>query len=334
MKKLQTLLIITAVVSFQFTYGQSDFTDATSDVSKINAKADWPAEGRKSKNGGGWSVNPNVLGKVPKRVALVTFYLEDPGTSKEKQSATSYSGFMWSTPADKATEHVKGFYDQSIDALIQAYAKYDMELLTPDQFLDTDEKKSFYNSFQVEHGKLKKTKEKSSALSKAGKLDIARFRAVPDGGYKSIIIANEKANFYGSIYNFLMDSNESKFFQSMGYDLANGLGVDAVVAVTIVTRKEEMAKENYSVNHVSMYMFGPNPTQLPEEEDKGLKGAFYVRGQFYCGSRVNFSKLENFQRVDKKKGTPNWAPVYTGMENVMTALTDKIGTYFQGRLAK
>ena len=323
-----------AIFSYQMTLGQSDFTDATSDVSKIKAKADWPAEGRKSKNGGGWSVNPNVLGKVPERVALVTFYLEDPGTSKEKQSATSYSGFMWSTPNDKANEHVAGFYDQSIDALIQAYAKYGMDLLTPDQYLDTQEKKDFYTNFHVQHGKLKKEKTKSKVATKAGLLSLTRHKAVPPGGYKAIPIANEKPNYYGSIYNFLMDSNESRFFQSMGYDLATGLGVDAVVAITIVTRKEEMAKEDYSVNHVSMYMFGPNPIQKSEEEDKGLKGAFYIRGQFYCGSRVNFTKLANFQRTGKKKGTPNWAPVYTGMENVMTALTDKIGNYFQDRLAK
>lgn len=334
MKNFKVLVTILTIVTYQMAYGQSDFSDATADVSKIKARADWPAEGRKSKNGGGWSVNPNVLGHVPKKVALVTFYLEDPGSSKEKQSATTYSGTMWATSSTKANEHVAGFYDQSIDALIQAYAKYDMELLTPDQYLDTEEKKAFYNGFQVQHGKLKKTKSKSKALTKAGALSLTRHRAVPSGGYKAIPIANEKVNYYASIYNFLMDSNESKFFQSMGYDLATGLGVDAVVAVTIVTRKEDMTKENYSVNHASMYMFGPNPTQLPEEEDKGLKGVFYVRGQFYCGSRVNFSKLENFQRVDKKKGTPNWAPVYSGMENVMTALTDKIGTYFQGRLAK
>ena len=326
MKKLKVLLIGLAVFSYQIVHGQSDFTDATKDVSKIKAKSDWPAEGRKSKNGGGWSVNPNVLGKIPKRVALVTFYLEDPGSFKDNASAA----FIWATNDPKADEHVGGFYDQSIDGLIQAFAKYDMDLLTPDQYLDTDEKKSFYNSFEVQHGKLKKDK-KSAGF---GGLKLDRYRAVPAGGYKAIPIAKEKAGIYTSQYNFLMDSNESRFFQSMGYDLASGLGVDAVVAITIVTRKEAMAKENYSVNHVSMYMFGPNPIQKSAEEDKGIKGAFYVKGQFYCGSRVNFPKLVNFQRTGKKKGTPNWAPVYTGMENVMTALTDKIGTYFQDRLSK
>ncbi|MFY0652409.1 MAG: hypothetical protein JXQ96_10265 [Cyclobacteriaceae bacterium] len=332
MKNLKVLLTVLVFLCATALYAQSDFTDATKDASKIKAKADWPAEGRKSKNGGGWSVNPNVLGKVPKRVALVTYYLEDPGTSKEKQSATSYSGFLWSTPVEKANEHVKGFYDQSIDALVQAYDKYGMELLTPDQYLDTDEKKEFYKNFYVVHGKLKQEKKKSKALTKAGLLDIARYRAAPDG-YRAMTIANEKANYYGSIYNFLMDSNESAFFQNMGYDLCTGLGVDAVVAVTIVTRKMNMTKEDYAVNHASMYMFGPNPIQKSAEEDKGLKGVFYIRGQFYCGSRVNYTKPVYFQKSGKK-GTPNGGPVYAGMENVMTALTDKIGTYFKDRLAK
>ena len=69
----------------------------------------------------------------------------------------------------------------------------------------------------------------------------------------------------------------------MGYDLATGLGLDAVLAVYIVTRKPDQYKENYGVNHVSMYMFGPNPIQLSDEEDSGLKGTFYVKGQFYSG---------------------------------------------------
>ena len=80
-----------------------------------------------------------------------------------------------------------------------------------------------------------------------------------------------------------MDNNESAFFQSMGYDLATGLGVDAVVAVNIVSRKVKKEKEDYALNSVSMYMFGPNPVQIPEEEDSGIKGAFYIKGQFYSG---------------------------------------------------
>jgi len=316
--------------------GGSDLADDTEDVDKIKAKDDWPGEGRKSNKGGGWSVNPELLGAVPKRVALVTFYLEDPGTADQDQSSngvtTTYSSAIWATADYKADEHVKGFYTHGIDAMIEAFDKNGMELLLPNQFLDTDEKKSFYNNFEVQHGKLKKAKDKSKFTGKGGQVSLDRYRAtVP--GFKTIPIANEKVNYYGSIYNYLMDSNESAFFQSMGYDLANGLGVDAVVVVTLVTRKIEQTKEDYALNHASMYMFGPNPVQLAPEEDKGLKGAFYIKGQFYCGARVNYTKPVYFQKSGKK-GTTGGLPVYNGMDNILTALTDKMGAYFQRRLEK
>ncbi len=134
----------------------SDLAKDTRDPSKVKAKADWPQEGRNSKSGGGWSVNPELLEKMPKRVALVTFYLEDPGTGDKTTTKTT----VWATNDYNADKHVAGFYDNGIEALVKAFSKYDMDLLLPEQFLDTEEKKTFYNDFQVQHGRLKQSKDK------------------------------------------------------------------------------------------------------------------------------------------------------------------------------
>ena len=38
----------------------------------------------------------------------------------------------------------------AIEPLKKTFKEYDLELLTPDQFLDTEEKKEFYNNFVLE----------------------------------------------------------------------------------------------------------------------------------------------------------------------------------------
>jgi len=308
---------------------QSDFTKETADVSKIKARQDFPLEGRPSKNGTGWSANVSRLPELPKKVALVTFYLEDPGMSDQKKTSsaytTTYSASLWATDPATAGLHVSGFYDESIDELKAGFEKMGMELLTPDQYLDTDEKRAFYNSFVPQHGGLKKEKTTTKKLSAAGTLEIARPRPTPPG-YKTMWISNEFSNSLTASEKFLStNKNDAKFFESMGYYLAEGLGVDAVAAVTIVTRKLKKDKADYGVNHVSLYVWTKNPIQLSEEEDTGLKGLFYIRGQFLAGARVTYGKTSLFQYQHKKKG---YGPEYAGMGNVMTALTDKINTYF------
>ncbi|MEQ8238769.1 MAG: hypothetical protein RIA69_06135 [Cyclobacteriaceae bacterium] len=324
--KSMFILLLTCSLSAM---AQSDFTKETADITKIKARQDFPLEGRPSKNGTGWSTNVSLLPEMPKRVALVTFYLEDPGMSDQKKTSstytTTYSASLWATDAGTAGLHVSEFYNASIDELKTGFEKMGMELLTPDQYLDSDEKKEFYNGFVPQHGGLKKEKTTTKKLSAAGTLQIARPRPTPPG-YKTIWISNEFANSLTAAEKFVnTNKNDAKFFESMGYYLAEGLGVDAVAAVTIVTRKLKKDKATYGVNHASLYIWTKNPIQLSEEEDTGLKGLFYIRGQFLAGSRVTYGKTSLFQLEHKKKG---YGPEYTGMGNVMTALTDKINGYF------
>lgn len=333
MKKPITKLLLVAILLLAFgmqAYAQSDFAESTANVSKIKARQDFNGEGRTSKKGTGWSTNVQLLDELPKKVALVTFYLEDPGTTKQKKSSTQIVAKLWSTDAATAQAHVNGFYNESIDDLKAGFEKMGMTLLTPDEFLTSDDKKTFYNSFMAEHGPLKKNKLSVKSMTAAGTLNIQRTRVAADG-YKVIWVNNE--NLYSTPATIFLNTgnNDAKFFESMGYKLAEGLGVDAVAAVTIVTRKPKENYYHYGVNAASLYVFTKNPIQLAEEEDTGLKGMFYIRGQFLAGSRVTYSKPELFQYQHKKKG---YGPVYDGMGNVMTAMTNKIDEYFQKRISK
>ena len=332
--RLMSALLLLCAFNIQI-FAQSDFAEATEEVSKIKARQDFPLEGRPSKNGTGWSTNVTLLDNMPKRVALVTFYLEDPGMSDSKKqsgaTATTYTGSLWRTSDALCQSHVEGFYNASIGDLKAGFEKMGMQLLTPDEFLDTQQKKDFYYSFVPQHGGLKKEKTESKGFTQAGILSMARFRAAPEG-YNKIWIANESSIITTQSELFVnTNKNDAKFFESMGYYLAEELGVDAVAAVSIITRKLDMNKENYGVNNVSLYMWTKNPIQLSEEEDTGLKGMFYIRGQFLAGSRITYGKPEMFQYQHKKKG---YGPDYSGMANAMTALTDKCNDYFEKRLAK
>ena len=97
---------------------------------------------------------------------------------------------------------------------------------------------------------------------------------------------------------------------SLGYELCKELGVDAVVVVYVVSRKLKMNKEDYGVNAVNMFMFGPNPIS-EGADDKN-------RGQFYCGTRVHF-KGSSAIFHDKKSNQTN----VKGFANIVSAMSKK-----------
>jgi hypothetical protein len=295
------------------------FTAKTSDAGKIKVMFDFPTEGRNSKNGGGYSANVELLNPKPKKVALISFYLYDPASSKTKGG--TYTGSVsvscWRTDEATGQTHVDNFYAQSIDVLKAEFKSYGMELLTPEEFIDTDERAEFYYGFNQESAKKEKTdvtvrKAAGTSISSVAEASVSTLKISPTGkGYRAFFVANESMT-ESSLENFktagIMGANR-KMTSSLGYELCQGLGVDAVVVVYIVTRKPKMNKEDYAVNAVSMYMFGPNPNS-EGADDKN-------RGQFYCGTRW-FSKPLLFQIA--KTGTVS----YDSMGNIMKALSGRL----------
>ncbi|PKP22084.1 MAG: hypothetical protein CVU05_05440 [Bacteroidetes bacterium HGW-Bacteroidetes-21] len=295
------------------------FTAKTANPAKIKAAFDFPTEGRNSKNGGGYSSNMELVNPKPKKVALVSFYLYDPACSKAKGG--TYTGSVsvscWRTSDSKGQEHIDGFYAKSIDAMKEEFKKYDIELLTPEEFIDTDEKADFYYNFSQESAKKEKSsvtirKAAGTTISSVAEASVSTLKISPTGkGYRAFFVANEDMTI-SKLENFksagIMGANR-KMSSSLGYELCKGLGVDAVVVCYIVTRKPNMKKEDYAVNAVSLYMFGPNPI-IDGEDDKN-------RGQFYCGTRF-FTKPLLFE--SKKIGTVS----YDNMDNVIRALSGRM----------
>ncbi|MDD3741529.1 MAG: hypothetical protein PHH30_09830 [Bacteroidales bacterium] len=314
-------LIITISVCALFTISLSaqkalPFTSKTANKDKIKISYDFPTEGRNSKNGSGYSANVELLNPKPKKVALVSFYLYDPAMGKS--SGGAYAGYAstscWRTPDSKGQEHIDGFYAESIDAMKAEFQKYGVELLTPEEFLDTDEKADFYYGFNQETAKKEKSdvtvrKAAGTTITSVAESSVSTLKVSPSGkGFRAFFVANENMNESATLIfksAGLMGANR-KMTSSLGYELCEGLEVDAVIVCYVVTRKLKMNKDNYAVNAVCMYMFGPNPV-IEGEDDKN-------RGQFYCATRF-FTKPLLFES-DKTKQVS-----YDNMDNVFAALS-------------
>lgn len=313
-KKAGKTEIVQAFASFGADYKEpepSQFAKATDDISKINVKFDFPTEGRNSNNGGGYSANLDLLEKKPQKVALVSYYVYDPSCSKSSggQFMGQASINTWRISDAAAKSFANGFYAESKDALIAGFKDYNVDLLTPDQFLDTPEKEAFFQEFEQESGKREK-KEVMHWGRMGLMLDMSTIKACPSSEkFRPFFVANENPNSSHAA-NFLtagwLGANR-KMTSSLGYELVNGLEVDAVLVAYIVVHQKGAYNMDYTVDAVNLYMFGPNPMGEGADDEN--------RGQFYCGTRY----MGNYKTFEKK-GEGN----YDHMDNVMTALAEKM----------
>lgn len=298
------------------------FADKTADVAKIKAKLDFPAEGRTSKKGSGYSANVDLLDPKPKKVALVSFYLYDPGSGKSTSTAgvvaTGKSkAEVWRTSDALAQTHIDGFYAQCVEPMKEGFKEFGIDLLIPEEFLDTEEKKEFFNGFDQESGKKEKTSTRAVGMYVSA--TISNIKICPyDEGYRPFFVVNEGMPTGQKFVNTGVGGANRKMTSSLGYELTKELDVDAVVVCYIVSTKLKSNKENYAINAVAMYIFGPNPmAEGPDDKN---------RGQFYSGARY-YNNLLEFS--NEKVGTS-----YDNIGNVVNVLAKKNANWVINREKK
>ena len=103
-----------------------------------------------SPNEKGEGPTPNLakLDAPPKRVALVSFYVADEG----KATGTYYSStrkFTWLTQ-DGASHFAERYYDRGLQALKEAFGRQGMQIVTHEEFLDTEAKRKAYLAYKLE----------------------------------------------------------------------------------------------------------------------------------------------------------------------------------------
>lgn len=326
-------------------HGQSELPKFASNPDKIKVKLDMPLEGRAYKNGTGYTLNPKMLDALPKKIALVSFYTFDPGFTKTWSSSTTTSGYYYDTKT--TTRHTEklnsggnaghialGFYVSAIDILKTRFKEMGMELLEPSEFLDTEEKRTFYKNFEIEHSKFNDFLAK--ALNSGANHDA--IYAYPQG-YRVMPIDNEpfanytqsgKLSFYA--YNNKVSDGQLWVMSKIGKeissinDLTRALGVDAVIFFysTIYVPKEGQI----NLQNVNMLMFGPNPVALPDGKDKKFN---YFPGQMYIGTRANVGVP--ILKVNKKKPETQKLD-FRGYGNIVQAMTNRMEAYFNKAFAK
>jgi len=300
---------------------------------KIKVRFDFPGEGRNSNNGSGYSANMDLVNPKPKRVALISYYLYDAGKGKANITGVG----AWRTQESAGQAQVDAFYNKSIGKLKDAFKGSGIDLLTPNEFLDTEEKAEYYYGFEQESAKkekvsLTRSKTRSSSSTTGGwttttyrttTATVGTLKVCPSGmGYRAFFVANE-AEDESLPNNFLtagVFGANRKMTSSLGNELATALGVDAVVVVYIATRKPKMNQDDYAVNAVVMMMLGPNPGRSAgsDPEAKNL-------GQFYCGTRTFYGSPSIFKDNRSVLGQ------YDGMANLLAAHAKKMSAYINGK---
>lgn len=334
MKK--TLLTVTAIaVSSIYLFAQSELPENYPSVDKVKVKFDFPKEGRSSNKGKGFSANLSRLPNGIKKVALVSFFVFDPGVTKT-WTTTAESDIMITT-----TFHVKkkstgglssdiclGALAKAYNPLINTFKEYGIDLLLPDQYLDTEEKRNYYNNFKVEHDKF------DSFLKNMGSANHDVVFGTPDGFIVADIVKEPFANYSMSGMFAVKKTNvaddqiyfydkDLKMDESLGYDLCSKLGVDAVL-VTYMTVWAKNEKE-IRLENIRMVMFGPNP-DMPENMESKYGIIPHIKGEFYCGVSVN-PEMALFHYNKKKPETQKFD--FTGFDIIYTAMVKKMGDYIK-----
>lgn len=292
MKRI-TLTKITIIAAIFFVACSAPKLSEYAEKTDLKSKAKYDFNQMKTRdNGKGFAVNMKALGKMPKRVALISFYVDDPGLTKVSKSAYSTNYNTSNTGSENAKMYANFFLKSSIESLKTNFAEYGMDLLTPDQFLTDNDKKTAYQNFVVKHTTLNKVGQSFGKFFKnAANSGTTLETDEAADGYQLVKINTKETSDAKKVAvqpNNLANCFDGQMIESVGYELTQALGVDAVVIIyNSQLANERWGKSRFYLAAVNMYMFGPNPTPLKEGKRDGNG---YSKGVFYGGVRMRFSK--------------------------------------------
>jgi hypothetical protein len=183
-----------------------------------------------------------------------------------------------------------------------------MQLLTPDEFLDTPEKKAAYDGLSLDKG----FTQKFFGWMAKGNADEWRFSGAPPT-YRVMPMATNvdvKGNHFDMAARGV---GVEKIAHTLGHELAKALNVDAVAILYNVVQAE---KKSITMKGAGLYMFGPNPVA-----DTGQ--SLYWDGHQYSGVYLRMDVP--FVSTDKEGHLVS--ADYEGYSLVAKALATRIGDH-------
>ena len=274
MKNLHSTAAILFCVIFTYsTHAQKSIKDYVNknDTKKLDKAVmidfmSQPATGKSYRDGHGKGPYLSSKEQLPKKVALITFHINDYGVSYVNDYGYTRVWTYSSVTAEGGNKIASAMHDHTIDNLKQRFAENGAQLLTPNEFLDTEEKIDYYyNQFQP-------------TVSKIG-----NFLSNIENRTSDIVVCADYYRYFdmGAAFDYLRS-------ESLGADLAKKLGVDAVLSIGIVIQSQNT--EAY-VRSFKMALHGPNPIERKDKKYVGQKtGTGYYHGQIYSGATLAFKK--------------------------------------------
>jgi len=174
--------------------------------------------------------------KIPAKVGIMAFYISDNDYSEVSDGwITSYK-----STEEKVNVIAQRIFDQSITGMKEQYGLMGMELLTPDEFLTTDELKHTYYNFPL-----------PNLEGKASVFDIEGSGAAVPDGFRLLP--------YGSVWGLHKFAKEQR-------DFFMGLDLDAFIIVEI-----KLVAANGSLNGIISKFYYKNPGFSKSEHSKSDK---------------------------------------------------------------
>jgi hypothetical protein len=180
---------------------------------------------------------PPALKNFPKRVGLLTYAVFDPGfleTSVKKYGYMSLKSTEYGQLTTQSTKDLAdNLYKMSLASLKEMFSTYGATLLTPDEFIKTEEQRKAYEGFSFE--------EKGLAKLMSGQGNAS-------------VLANPK----GYTMHYADNLTMPDFVQAVGAQ-AKALDLDAVLVIKVQMGMD--GDETVYIQSVSCGLYGPNPVE-------------------------------------------------------------------------
>lgn len=229
--------------------------------------------------------------QIPDTLALITYYVYDQGTEINSGNVT----YTYNLSEKGGNYFANQFYNQSIELIKKSFKDQGIVVLTPKEYLNTNEKINFYNNF-------------TPNLSKLGSF-------LTGLEHKNVNVAVAADNFRGFDVSACSDHER---MESLGYDLAKGLNVDGVLSISInmVSNKKELYIIGYK-----MAINAPNPIEKKDKKYVSQNfGAGYYKGQLFAGGNFTYKSPVKIAKFKKEKIEEEY---YDGIGEVLACFPAK-----------
>lgn len=300
-------ILFSALLITQLAWSLNTMKEEASDVASLEKRIEIVSESSDGlPDGSGAVPRLKALASLPKRIALVSFYIT-PQNTKSNLFKSNRSTLIATT-----------LHKVSLPTIKKVFKDNGMEVLEPSEFLTDDVKKKAFSEIKFNYTGDAEQFAEGAKKPRSQNEDDATAGVVP--GYATIDDIHFTLQF-------------SPITNVLGSTLPKALGVDAVLVVNVYVGAN---KHGSALMNTSMYLFGPNPVAAPLEGAPKIPFTLEYRpGLAYAVAtyKKNFEKVRLIPE-DREDDTVEDVKDYVGFEKITEALANRIGSHLKAKTAK